>query len=389
MLCERSFAVITALLIVLLSSNIQVLANANMPTDWVKAASNPEFAFRNIEIDHQRVLQLKSLHSGNVYDLYKSALVESFSKAIDISPDGRTIVFGVTSKVTDGFIDQTHVVAFNHQNNLSLSDGITHQTNQGRKLIAIRFHQNQFVDLSYADGKSKSTETIDLKNNFRTINKKNSDAKDIIVNFYGGALAPGAKLQKTKNSNEYEISFNASNIAGAVKKHIIQYDPSIKAIVSLDEMNINNQKIRSTKFSYNGFNYLTEIYNTDGELIYCKASADKANADVISNYLYLKAELDVFYSNRLPTNSKVTIKNNVITIDLGAHEAMPIQRLRFAYSLDRYSDYGFSSFEERTYDNSKKYNYVFSNHDGIPKFYKTHESTKLAYVSDTTTISHN
>ncbi len=201
-----------------------------------------------------------------------------------------------------------------------------------------------------------------------------NDVKGEIVNFYGGALALGAKIKPSTNPNQYEIQFNSSFTSGQVSKHRLDYDPQLKAIVLLEEINANNEVVRKTKFNYNGFNYLTETYDADGELIYCKASIGKPSIDVISNYLYLKAELEAFYFNELPKSAKVFIDENTISIDWGASSSLPLHRLRFAYSFDKYSDYGFSSLIESSYDGTQKNTFILSrNH--IPQLYKTRPDT--------------
>jgi hypothetical protein len=149
----------------------------------------------------------------------------------------------------------------------------------------------------------------------------------------------------------------------------------LKAIVLLEEINANNEVLRKTKFNYNGFNYLTETYNADGELIYCKASIGKPSVDVISNYLYLQAELEAFYFNQLPETAKVFIDENTIDVDLGASHPLPLQHLRFAYSFNKYSDYGFSSLTESSYDGSQKETYIFSRNDTNTRFNRSRSVT--------------
>lgn len=335
--------------------------------DWIKAPSNQEFAFRELKLAHDQVLQLKSLRTGNIYDIYRSSLVDNFSKIKDVSPDGHTVIFEVANKVVDGNINQTHILAFNREYGLTLADGIIHKTNNDRRLLSIEFDQNQHVNLIYADNKGKNniSKLIDLKDDYAiSSSSKINDAKDEIVNFYGGALALGAKIKPSANPNQYEVQFNSSFTSGQVSKHRLDYDPQMKAIVLLEEINANNEVLRKTRFNYNGFNYLTETYNADGELIYCKASVGKPTADIISNYLYLKAELEAFYFNQIPQTAKVFIHGNTISIDWGASKPLPLHELRFAYSFDKYSDYGFSSLVESSYDGTKKNTFIFSrNHN--------------------------
>ncbi len=351
--------------------------------NWTKAPSNQEFAFRELKVAQDQVLQLKSLRTGNIYDIYKSSLVDNFSKIKDVSPDGRTVIFEVANRVAEGHVNQTYVLAFNREYGLTLADGIIHKIDHERRLTGIEFDKAHHANLIYADNKGNNhiSQTVNIADDYTlTASSKVNDVKNEIVNFYGGALALGAKVQSSANPNQYEVKFNSSFTSGQVSKHRLDYDPQMKAIVLLEEINANNEVVRKTKFNYNGFNYLTETYNADGELIYCKASAGKPTIDVISNYLYLKAELEAFYFNQLPQATKVFINGNTISIDWGASKPLPLHELRFAYSFDKYSDYGFSSLVESSYDGTKKNIFIFSrNHNS--QLYITQSENDLGKIA--------
>lgn len=92
--------------------------------------------------------------------------------------------------------------------------------------------------------------------------KRIDDVKNQVVNFYSAAV---------NSPSQDEIQLNSSFSSGQISTHRLDYDPQLKAIIMQEEIG-NNQAPRQIRLNYKGFSYLTETYNDDGEMIYCKTA---------------------------------------------------------------------------------------------------------------------
>lgn len=319
---------------------------------WVRAKSNSNFAFREIQLDKKRVLQLKNLRSKNIYNLYKSSLVEDFSSIRDVSPNGKVVVFEANDSLVGGNLYQTYVMAFNRDYGLTLSDGVLHKAESIRRLTKITFKKDKQVEIAYADhkGHNQTVKTIKLEKDF-SLDQQVSSALDAIKYFYGGEFVLGTEIKTVEKDKVYEINFDpkyfqATNIA----KHKIHYDANSKTVVAVEEYDAANNLVRKANFNYNGYNYLAEIFDPNNVLVYRKISLNKPMVSGLGDYMYLKAELNEFYGMVIPSAVKITIDDNEVAVDWGELATLPLHKLRFARTFDRYSNYGFGSIEETSRD---------------------------------------
>lgn len=336
----------------LMSRNSQTLSS--VPGDeepWVRAKSNVDFAFREIQFDKKKVLQLKNLKSKNIYNLYKSSLVEDFSPVRDISPDGKVVIFEVNDILDQGNIYQTHLMAFNRDHGLVLSDGTLHNSELARRLVKIGFKKNKKVEICYADqkGHNQVSKTIDLTKDF-SLSLSIDSPEDAIKYFYGGEFILGSQIKTIEKGKLYEVSFDPRYSRTNSVKHKLHYDLDSKTIVAVEEYDATDRLVRKAKFSYNGYNCLSEIFDETGTLVYRNVTLTKPMLSGLGDYLYLKAELNEFYGLVIPRSVKVRIDDNQISVDWGELATLPMHKLRFARTFDRYSNYGFGSVEESSRD---------------------------------------
>ena len=174
---QRAIAVLVTVLVIFLSTAKSVFAmgfhpglrlnsfSIKTPTAyeksssdlWITTQSNNRFKYQiTNNFNNEKMLKLKSLRSGNRYTLYKSSLVKEFSQ-LDVSPDGKSIVFAVKINQDDGFINEVHILNFNKETGFILSDGIVHNNNDDDQLTGINFDQTNII-LEFKDNHGNKTQ---------------------------------------------------------------------------------------------------------------------------------------------------------------------------------------------------------------------------------------
>lgn len=362
---------------------------------WEKAFSNKNFAFSEEVMDSKegksfKVLKLKNIKNNHEQILFKSALLEKVSIVKDVSPDSRLVVFETINKINKGFSAQTYILGFSGEKGFLLGDGIVRNNAEQTKLANVKFKDNK-VELFYAKPGIKDYEkvVISTEGNFE-IEIASSNAEQALKAFYGGFLPYGIKsINKTKNGKLVNISveFDKSIVSEDVSKHVIGYDESIKHIVSFKEYGYFNRLKRQTSFTNGANTYHAEMINRDGKLLYNRASMGKPMADIVAFYDYLYAETEDFYDGKLPEDSDIVINGNKVDIDLGDKHLMPLHTLRFAFTFDKFSDYGFYYLQERSYGPDFKNIFIFSNSEDKIRWLKTvHGKTEELKVNKTASI---
>ena len=364
-------------------------------TKWQKAYSNKNYAFAeetmlSKEGKEFKLLKLKDLKNNYEQVLFKSALLENVSMVKDVSPDSRFLVFEVVNKIDDAFSAQTYILAFSGKKGFLLSDGISRASAEQTKLANIKFAKNK-VELFYAQPGIKDYQkvVINTENNF-DIEIAHNDEDDALKAFYGGFIPYGIQtINKTEKEKTIELSleFDPKLVSQNLTKHTLSYDKETKHITHFKEYGQFARRRRSIDFINSARAYHAEMIDSEGKLLYNRASTGRPMADVISFYDYLYAETRDFYDGKLPEAADIVINGNKVDIDLGDKHLMPLHTLRFAFTFDKFSDYGFYYLQERSYGPNFKNIFIFSNGEDKIKWLKTvYGKTEELQVNKTSSV---
>ncbi len=295
-------------------------ALADLPKGWVRAKSNPNYAFleNNYSLgeDSYKTLSLMdlNLYAQGEYDkaiveLVDSAVVSSISPTYDVSPDASSVVFQVIARAGGGLLDSVifmHIPESKKIKDLVLnnifSDGISKKTEKEiYKLTNIQFKEEKNTDLVIL-GYQNQNETVSVSYDTSAGCPVNlgDDLIAKVKSYYGGKLPANAEINYgTAAIDNYDQELTV-NYAALGIKHRFLFDQESN-LVAFQEEDFNGLVQNFTKYFKYGSLVSAETYNTSGNKVFSSSSLDNYaySAGDTAYFSYAKEVFKLMYDENL------------------------------------------------------------------------------------------
>ncbi len=295
-------------------------ALVELPKGWVRAKSNPDYAFleNNYSLgeDNYKTLSLMDLklyeqgeYDKAVVELVDSSVISSVSPTYDVSPDASSVVFQVIARAGGGLLDSVifmHIPESKKIKDLVLNniftDGISKKNeNEIYKLTNIQFKKEKnthLVMLSYQNSKDH----IDVSYDTLAACPVNlgDDLIAKVKSYYGGKLPANAEInygtaQIDNYDQELIVKYSALGI-----KHRFLFDQESN-LVAFQEEDFGGLVQNFTKYFKYGSLVSAETYNNSGNKVFSSSSLDNYaySAGDIAYFAYAKEVFKLIYDENL------------------------------------------------------------------------------------------
>lgn len=280
-------------LLVFSISNVSALVE--LPDGWIRANSNPDYAFLesrySLGEDNYITLSLMDLklyaqgdYDKAVVELVDSSVISSVSPTYDVSPDASSVIFQVLAQAGGGLLDSVifmHIPESKKIQDLVLNniftDGISKKSESEKdiyKLTNIQFKEEKntnLVTLSYQNQNDKLDVSYDALA-ARPVNM-GDDLVAKVKSFYGGKLPAKSTInheaaQVANYDQELTVSYGDLSV-----KHRFLFDAESNLVAFLEE-DLNGLVQNSTKYFKYGSLVSAETYNQSGNKVFSSSSLD-------------------------------------------------------------------------------------------------------------------